>query len=54
MISACRRAGVAPFMKQLGANVINIAGVPIKDRKGGDPAEWPVELRVQEFPRASA
>jgi hypothetical protein len=23
---------------------------PLRDRKGGDPAEWPVYLRIQEFP----
>lgn len=26
--------------------------VPIRDRKGGDPAEWPEDLRVREFPSA--
>ncbi len=25
--------------------------VPLKDRKGGDPAEWPEDLRVREFPQ---
>lgn len=24
--------------------------VVLDDRKGGDPAEWPVELRVRQFP----
>ena len=24
---------------------------PLRDRKGGDPAEWPEDLRVREFPR---
>jgi hypothetical protein len=23
----------------------------LKDRKGGDPAEWPEDLRVREFPK---
>jgi hypothetical protein len=23
----------------------------LKDKKGGDPAEWPEDLRVREFPR---
>lgn len=22
----------------------------LKDRKGADPAEWPADLRIQEFP----
>jgi len=24
----------------------------MRDRKGGDPAEWPEDLRVQQFPAA--
>jgi len=32
------------------------AGYPphilLRDRKGGDPSEWPEELRVREFPCA--
>ena len=23
----------------------------LRDRKGGDPSEWPEDLRVREFPR---
>jgi len=26
----------------------------LADRKGGDPSEWPVDLRVREFPRSPA
>jgi protein gp37 len=26
----------------------------LKDKKGGDPAEWPEDLRVREFPKVSA
>jgi protein gp37 len=37
----------APFVKQLGS------GHGFKDRAGADPAEWPPELRVQEFPECS-
>lgn len=49
---ACRTAGVAFFMKQFGSNAVNRDGVahPLKDRAGADPAEWPSDLRVQEFP----
>ncbi len=25
----------------------------LRDRKGGDPAEWPEELRVREFPESA-
>jgi protein gp37 len=56
----CRSAGVAFFMKQEGARPIdrrwtenNISfseGPRLKSRKGGDPAEWPADLRVREFP----
>lgn len=53
IITQCRPAGVAAFMKQLGARPI-LAGneLKLKDRKGGDMAEWPpnLGLRVREFP----
>ncbi len=52
VIAQCRARGVAPFVKQLGANVIDFSGA-IHDRKGGDPSEWPAELRVQEFPQSA-
>ena len=56
LIGQCRDAGVAVFVKQLGANPrdarYDMGGTPaFRDRKGGDPAEWPDELRVREFPR---
>ena len=59
-------AAVKVFVKQLGAKPVEsqlVVGsaspgkdVPlgatrlITDKKGGDPAEWPVDLRVQEWP----
>jgi protein gp37 len=57
-IAQCKAAGVACFVKQLGAkpfgwkfpNVPDSDVAPLKDRKGGDPLEWLEELRVQEFP----
>jgi len=41
---------IAPFVKQLGAKAVNREGVrhPLKDKKGGDMAEWPEDLRVRE------
>ena len=42
LVARCRVLGVAPFVKQLGS----AHGA----HKGGDPAGWPVELRVREFP----
>jgi hypothetical protein len=42
-------AGVALFVKQLGSARQLWPGV--KHPKGEDPAEWPADLRVQDFPR---
>lgn len=58
----CKEAGVAFFMKQLGAkclverpfapggNGTLVFAAKVKDRKGGDMAEWPEDLRIREFP----
>lgn len=87
IVRQCRRAGVAVFVKQLGANVQdrndagfdgcepagwpdmdpldidlepeqyvnNYQGAPcrvkLRDSHGGDMDEWPLDLRVREFPR---
>ncbi len=70
-VAQCKAAGVACFVKQLGARPYSSAigegcecfpdDSPItkhadchfdfRDRKGGDPSEWPEDLRVREFPR---
>lgn len=66
IIAQCREAGVACFVKQLGSvpydtrgpglrlntleEVIATTRLHLNDRKGGDPAEWPANLRVREFP----
>lgn len=85
LVKQCAAAGVATFVKQFGAYVVdrndsisldedtgtywpepldvrhNINGfreeyqgadcrLILRDRKGGDPAEWPEELRVREMP----
>lgn len=53
IVAQCRAAGTACFVKQMGADPIDgEAGceVHFRDRKGGDPSEWPYDLRVQEFP----
>jgi protein gp37 len=42
----CRTHGVAPFIKQMGSN----SDIKTTDWKGEDPAEWPEDLRVREFP----
>lgn len=60
----CKAAGVAPFVKQLGAhplfnrtlNTGEVAQYGCREHwgiihpKGGDPTEWPDDLRVREFP----
>jgi protein gp37 len=73
IVAQCQVAGVACFVKQLGANVHSsdrhftfpprarylhteqpLYGVKLRDKKGGDPAEWPEDLRVREFPAVAA
>ena len=51
VVEQCREAGVACFVKQLGAHPYPSA--TLRDPKGGDPSEWPEDLRVREWPRAS-
>jgi len=60
----CKAAGVAFFMKQVGSRPqvhscrneacthpdCGMEAIKQKDRKGGDPSEWPESLRVREFP----
>lgn len=86
-VDHARKLGAAPFVKQLGSNVIdrNDAGfmgdgddlwpsgtddklehdpfgyreeyqgapvrVRLENRAGADPSEWPIDLRIQEFPQ---
>jgi protein gp37 len=54
----CRDAGVACFVKQLGARPFDSfyraemidQRIYLKHKAGADPSEWPEDLRVQEFP----
>jgi protein gp37 len=59
IIAQCKAAGVPCFVKQLGRHPYdNRSSVPeappyeffFEDKKGGDMAEWPADLRVREFP----
>ena len=63
IVEQCAAAGVACFVKQMGSRPVRRDGasapgyppgsiVPLKlhDRAGADPAEWPEDLRVQQFP----
>lgn len=50
ILDECRNAGVAYYLKQIGARPTS-GGIPVKVSKAGaDPLEWPRYLRVQEFP----
>lgn len=49
LIQATRGTKTALFLKQLGTNCPDAP--VLRDRKGADPFEWPIGLRVQEFPR---
>ena len=66
-VADCKAAGVACFVKQLGATAVGLP-VPndgravwrdgrfdgrLRDRAGADPAEWPEDLRVREFPTSA-
>jgi protein gp37 len=52
LIAHCRDGDVPVFVKQLGARPIQDgARLTLRDRKGGEPAEWPPDLRVREWPR---
>lgn len=58
IVRQCKAAGVACFVKQLGAKSMgfSIRELPhgmksFVDSKGGDPAEWPSDLRIREFPQ---
>jgi protein gp37 len=60
VVAQCATADVACFVKQLGARPTDTRGDPVldwqrklRDPKGGDPTEWPANLRVQAFPGAS-
>jgi protein gp37 len=64
IVRQCREAGVPVFVKQLGAAAFEWAEIDdrprpeardknflgLRDPKGGDPAEWPEDVRVREVP----
>jgi protein gp37 len=55
LVAAARFAGAAPFVKQLGDRpAMNGAPVRVRAPKGGDPSEWPADLRVREMPADSS
>lgn len=46
---ACEASGTAFFVKQLGS--LWAKEHHAKDSHGGDPSEWPEDLRVRQWPR---
>jgi protein gp37 len=59
IVTQCRAAGVACFVKQLGANPTHdrpthlgeaLLPLDLRDSHGGDPLEWPEDLRVRQMP----
>jgi protein gp37 len=56
-IAQCKAAGVACFVKQIGAEPYGLLNLGWcarpQSKKGGDPSEWPAELRVREFPHVA-
>lgn len=54
VIGQCRKFGVAPFVKQLGARpILSDEEPPFVDKAAADPAEWPESLRVREWPSST-
>jgi protein gp37 len=51
IIRQCREQRVPCFVKQVGSRPVRDGNpVVLADFKGGDPQEWPEDLRVREFP----
>jgi protein gp37 len=65
IVEDCKHTETAVFVKQIGSKPYEVVPeshpwevycravdrkIPIKDSKGGDPMEWPEDLRVRELP----
>lgn len=55
LVMQCQQQSAAVFVKQWGQNSLAyVAGSSkknkLKDRKGGDMAEWPESIRIRQFP----
>ncbi|MFW3477408.1 hypothetical protein [Streptomyces microflavus] len=48
ILTDTRQAGVATYIKQLGT--VWARDNNATDTKGGNPDDWPAELRVREYP----
>lgn len=60
LVKQCKAASVPMFVKQLGSHPRALTGtgvaevIALNERKGGDMAEWPEDLRVRQFPAVEA
>jgi len=58
IVRQCEAAGVPCFVKQVGAKPcmglsdygVHVGPLKTVDPKGGDPAEWPMDIRVRQWP----
>jgi protein gp37 len=51
LIEQSKAAGIAVFVKQMGTHPQDgLVQLPVRDLKGGNPDEWPADLRIREFP----
>ena len=61
IVDKCKNSRVPVFVKQMGGNITDedqsfiqrTVGRSVRDRKGGDIDEFPLDLRVREFPEAA-
>jgi protein gp37 len=59
IIAQCKEAGIPVFMKQVGKKACDYARgdenlldrLELKHPKGGDPMEWPEDIRIREYPK---
>jgi protein gp37 len=59
IVDQCRAADTPCFVKQLGSKPVWVGAlkfhpIKLKDSKGGDPSEWPAELRIRQMPFMAA
>lgn len=61
IVQQCQAVNVPVFVKQLGSRPemgasdygIEVGALKTQDKKGGNPMEWPADLRIQQFPRVA-
>jgi protein gp37 len=60
IVTQCNVGTTRCFVKQLGGRVVgphkngaNLTTYKFKNKKGGDPSEWPADLRIREMPNAA-